>query len=202
RDLRAITLVDIDPEIIRLCRVNPTLRALNRGSLLDPRVRVVNQDAYKFLERDDALYDLIVVDLPDPNNEALGKLYTREFYGLAGRRLSADGLLVTQASSPYYARQAYWCVARTVAAAGLRTLPYRAYVPSFGEWGFVLAGRRQPRPERLRLKVNGRYLTPATVPDAFRFPPDEAMPSPLPRINTVFSPVLLRYYNQGWNSMR
>ena len=201
-DLRSIVLVDIDPEIVRLCREDPTLRALNDGALANSKVRVVNQDAYKFLEADSALYDLIVVDLPDPNNEALGKLYTREFYGLAARRLSADGVLVTQGSSPYYAREAFWCIARTVEAAGLRTLPYHAYVPSFGDWGFVLAGRRLPGPDRLRLKVSGRFLTPATAPGLFRFPTDEAMPEPPPKINTLFTPVLLGYYNRGWDAMR
>ncbi|MBI3946960.1 MAG: polyamine aminopropyltransferase [Armatimonadetes bacterium] len=201
-ELRAVVLVDIDPDIVRLCREDPTLRALNAGALEDPRVRVVNTDAYKFLEGDSGLYDLIVVDLPDPNNEALCKLYTREFYRLAARRLSRAGALVTQASSPYYAREAFWCVVGTVAAAGLNVLPYRAYVPSFGDWGFVVASRGPLSVEGLRLRHSGRFLTPDVARDAFRFPQDEARPDPPPAINTLFSPVLLRLYNRGWDNIR
>jgi spermidine synthase len=201
-ELQAITLVDIDPEIVRLCREEPTLSALNAGALQDRRVRVVNQDAYKFLETDSALYDLVVVDLPDPNNEALCKLYSRQFYELAAKRLAAGGALVTQASSPYYARAAYWCVVRTVEAAGLKVLPYHAYVPSFGDWGFVLSGHRLRPPDPLQIRVATRFLTPEIARDAFHFPPDEALPEPAPEVNTLFSPVLLGYYHRGWNSMR
>ena len=39
-----------------------------------------------------------------------------------------------------FARESYWCIAETLKQAGLKTYPYHVYVPSFGEWGFVLAG--------------------------------------------------------------
>ena len=86
-------------------------------------------------------FDFVVVDFPDPTNYSLGKLYTAAFYRLLSNHLSASGMLVVQSTSPLFARQSYWCIAETLKEAGLRTYPYHVYVPSFGEWGFVLAGR-------------------------------------------------------------
>src|SRR5690606_35107588 len=137
-------LVDLDPAITRLFANRAPLRQLNADALRDPRVTVHNEDAWRFLERSGERYDVIVIDLPDPNDAALGKLYTRTFYRLVAKHLAPDGVMVTQATSPYYATAAFWCIVRTVGAADLSSaggrlhpLPYHANVPSFGDWGFV-----------------------------------------------------------------
>lgn len=201
--LRRIDLVDLDPAMIALHRTQPELVALNHGSLLDGRVHVHNEDALKFLEITRDRYDFLIVDLPDPNSEALVKLYTREFYGLAGRRLRPNGALVVQASSPYFARQAYWCIARTVAAAGLATQHYHLDVPSFGDWGFVIGSPRSLPNPPWRVGVPTRYLSAELAPGMFRFGADEdgAIAGNVD-VNTVFNPVLLRYYEHGWGKDR
>ena len=86
-------------------------------------------------------FDAVVVDMPDPDAPATAKLYSQEFYGLAARVLAPGGRLVVQAGSPYFAPEAFWCIDETVAATGLRTATYHVDVPSFGDWGFVLAAR-------------------------------------------------------------
>jgi spermidine synthase len=201
--VRRITLVDIDPAMVELARRNPLLAALNRGALSDPRVRVVNADAYHFLSSNDERFSMVIVDLPDPNNESLAKLYTREMYRLASRALAADGVLVTQASSPYFAREAFWCIADTIAAAGLEARPYHVYVPSFGEWGFVAAGR----PGALRavpraIEVPCRFLSDEVARQAFTFARDEGRPPGSRAVNSLVTPVLLDLYNRGWDGIR
>jgi spermidine synthase len=104
---------------------------------------VVNADALQWLEENREYFDFIVIDFPDPANFALGKLYTSAFYRLLEKRLSAHGLLVVQSTSPLYARQSFWCVVTTLEAVGFKTAPYHALVPSFGEWGFIIAGRQE-----------------------------------------------------------
>ncbi len=171
--VRRVDLVDLDPEMTRLFSTSPMLVALNRGALSDPRVRVHNLDAQKFLERSAESWDVMIIDLPDPNNEGLAKLYSRSFYRLAAKHLSPGGLFVTQASSPFYATDAFWCVANTIAATTLSSaggrlyaLPYHADVPSFGEWGFVIGAPRPLIPARARLPrgLETRYLTAALLP--------------------------------------
>lgn len=203
-DVESVTLVDLDPVVTGLFRDNPLLADLNDHSLQDPRVEIVNQDAWKFLETAAGFYNVIIIDLPDPHSPALGKLYTRAFYSLAARVLARDGMLVTQATSPLYAREAFWCIHHTLAAtpgsleAGetLRTLPYHAYVPSFGAWGFVLAGHQQPRWDRLVVPAGLRFLDAGQLVGMRRFPADMAMADVA--VNTLQAQPLLGYYEAGW----
>jgi spermidine synthase len=217
--VRRITLVDIDPAMTRLGQSFPAIAALNRNALRDPRVRIVHDDAFKFLERDTGLYDVILTDLPDPNTDVLAKLYTVEFYRMAKRRLSAAGAFVTQATSPLFAREAFWCIAASLREAGLHTAPYHVYVPSFGDWGFVLASPTRWRPsfrvpteggwartqqklgphswtERLELKAPTRYLNAATLPSLFAWSRDTAE-VPVD-VSTLDRPVVLQYYVNDW----
>jgi spermidine synthase len=193
-----VTLVDLDPEMTRLFSTHPELTRLNLGALTDPRVHVVNQDAFVWLDETTDLYDFAVVDFPDPSNFSVGKLYTTAFYRTLGRHLPEHGRFVVQSTSPLFARQAFWCVVATVEASGFQTSPYHAYVPSFGEWGFVLGGRTAYRvpsalPDRMR------FLTVAILPELFTFPPDMArVPVEPNRLNTQ---VLVRYYEREWREL-
>lgn len=195
-DVAEVTVVDLDPEMTRLGRVHPLVRALNRDSLHDPRVRIVNQDAFVFLDRQDQLYDVVIADLPDPNSVSLARLYSREFYTLVGRRLARTGVFVTQATSPFFARAAFWCIRDTVQAAGFRVWPYHAYVPSFGDWGFVMAARIPLTPERVDITVPTRYLDRDALARMFVFERDVRARST--RVSTLDAPHVLSDYLAGW----
>jgi len=174
--LESVTLVDLDPKITRLFSEQPLLRRLNGDSLLSPKVRVINADAFQWLQQrlDDATaepFDAVIIDFPDPNNFSLGKLYTTSFYSLVERNLAASGYMVIQTTSPLIARKSYWTVVATLEAIGLQTAPYHAHIPSFGEWGFVIAGHRPYRlPETLPAGL--RFLSLPTLPLLFDFPLD------------------------------
>jgi spermidine synthase len=193
--VKSVTLVDLDPEMTSLARSHPLFRAQNHDALLDPRVTVVNDDAMLWLEKDRDLYDLVFVDFPDPNNFSLGKLYTTRFYALVKRRLDPRGAFAVQSTSPLFARKSFWIVEATIAASGFTTKPYHAAVPSFGEWGFVLAA---PRPFEVppRLPEGLRFLSPGTLASLFLFAPDLArVPSEVNRLNNQ---VLVRTYEREW----
>ncbi len=191
-----VTLVDLDPEMTRLFSTHPELVRLNARSLTNSRVRVVNADAFVWLEETRELFDFAVVDLPDPSNFSLGKLYTTAFYRELGRRVAPGGRFVVQSTSPLFARQSFWCIVRTLEDSGFETSPYHVYVPSFGEWGFVLAGREAFTPPTA-LPDDLRYLTAEAVPSLFDFPRDMArVPVETNRLNTQ---VLVRYYEHEWD---
>ncbi len=200
--VREIVLVDLDPEMTRLARERRELVALNGGALSDPRVRVVNEDARLFAERDTSFYDVILADLPDPHSPVLARLYSTSFYALLARRLTARGALATHATSPFFAPQAFWCVEATLAAATeppLQTWPYHANVPSFGEWGWILASRAPLAPATLRPSVPTRFLNAATLVGMFAFPEDMQRPDGV-EVNRMDQPVLSEYYNRGWST--
>jgi spermidine synthase len=198
RHVQHVTLVDLDPEMTRLFSSHADLRRLNADALRDPRVRVVNDDAFTWLSGTDATFDFAVVDFPDPSNFSLGKLYTTTFYRLLSERLTADATFVVQSTSPLFARHAYWCIVTTIEHAGMVTAPYHVYVPSFGEWGFVLAGRRPP-PRPRQLPDGLRFLTLGTVDDIFAFPRDMARVPVEP--NRLHTQALVRYYEREWNAI-
>lgn len=203
--VESVTLVDLDPAMTRLFREHPKLSALNDGALDDPRVTIVNQDAFEFLKADQMIYNVILIDLPDPKTPGLSKLYSLAFYTSAARRLARDGVLATQATSPVYAREAFWSIFQTLEAtadpyregATLSVVPYHAYVPSFGDWGFVAASPTRLDWSSIRLSAGLRFLNDDLLPGLTAFPPDIAR---LPvEINTLQDHPLLRYYEQGWS---
>jgi spermidine synthase len=210
--ITAVDLVDLDPEMTRLFRDTPVLAELNGDALGDPRVAVHNADAMRWLEdrrsggASGALepWDVIIIDLPDPNNLSLGKLYTRAFYRLVRTALAPDGVAVVQSTSPYLSPHAFWCVIATLDASDLYPLPYHAHVPSFGDWGFALIARAPieppqalsrelPEPEALR------FLAADVIPSLFVFPADQ---QPLDvEINRLDTQRLVRYYDQDLRSL-
>ncbi|NKS66348.1 polyamine aminopropyltransferase [Rhodococcus hoagii] len=167
-----IVQVELDPAVLELA--NTKLRDLNGGALEDDRVDVVTADAFRWLrERGGDGFDAVIVDLPDPDTPTLGRLYSTEFYGLVGAALNPGGLMVVQSGSPYSTPDAYWRTVSTVASVGLGVTPYHAYVPSFGDWGYVLA-QAGPAPT-LALSPSApprRFLDDATLAAAAVFPPD------------------------------
>jgi spermidine synthase len=190
-----VTLVDLDPEMTTLFRTSPPLRKLNADAFHSPRVRVVNADAARWLETAEGLFDFVVVDFPDPTSFAVGKLYTVPFYRLLQRRLAPHGRIVVQSTSPYYGRKAFWTVVATLEAAGLKVSPYHALVPSFGEWGFILAGFDDYRIPA-RLPVPTRFLDAAGLPCLFAFPPDMARVAAEP--NRLNAQNLVRTFEDEW----
>jgi spermidine synthase len=199
-----VLLVDLDPGMTELGRTRRDFVRLNEGSLASPKVTIANADAMQTLRKDDAFYDVILVDLPDPDSEVLAKLYSTAFYALAEKRLALHGVLVTQATSPFYSREAFWSIVRTLQAAvpaelpgALRVIPYHESVPSFGEWGFVLASHDELDPKSLAPRVPTRYLTAGTLQAMFVFGKDMTAPADV-RINRLDDPVLFRYHRDGW----
>jgi spermidine synthase len=191
----SVTLIDLDGAMTKLFSETPLLTELNRDAFHSPKVRVFNEDAMAWLDTHEDSFDFIVVDFPDPSNYSLGKLYTSAFYRLLEHHLAPQGLAVIQATSPLYARQSFWCVVTTLESVGLTATPYHALVPSFGEWGFIIAGRSVYRPPE-RYTVETRFLSPQTTPALFEFPKDMARVDAEP--NRLNNQVLVRYFEQEW----
>ena len=196
--VESITLVELDPAMTREFSSQAALVKLNDGALLSPKVRVVNADAFKWLEQQTDVFDVIIVDFPDPTNFSIGKLYTNSFYALLDRQLAASGYAVIQTTSPLVARKSYWTVVNTLESVGLRAAPYHANVPSFGEWGFVVASRRpfSPVSQLSQLPAGLRFLNAQTLPLLFEFPVDMARVSA--PINRLSNQELVHSYEQEW----
>jgi spermidine synthase len=175
------------------------LRDLNGDALASPKLKVVNADALQWLEQSRETFDFVVADFPDPSNHGLGKLYSTAFYRLLKQHVAETGLIVVQATSPLYARESFWTVVATLEAAGWQTAPYHALVPSFVEWGFILAGRRDYRPPAT-VPVATRFVTPDALPELFHFPADMARVPAEP--NRLDNQNLVRVFEREWGRVQ
>jgi spermidine synthase len=197
--VESITLVELDPNMTRLFSQNETLRALNDGALASPKLKIVNADAFKWLQETQETFDVVIVDFPDPTNFSIGKLYTDSFYSLLDQRLAASGYAVVQTTSPLVARKSFWTVVATMESVGLTAHPYHAHVPSFGEWGFVIAARR-PLRKAQSLPEGLKFLTLPMVEQLHEFPRDMArLPA---EVNRLSNQVLVTTYEQEWGKVQ
>ncbi len=193
-----VTLVELDPQMTRLFTDDARLSALNGAALASPKLRIVNTDAYGWLENCTDSFDIVIIDFPDPTNFALGKLYTTSFYERVDQVLAAGGWMVVQTTSPLVARKSYWTVVATLEAVGLSTTPLHVHVPSFGEWGFVIAGRRPWLPPTT-LPAGLRFLTLEGLPALRQFPPDMArVPA---QANRLSNQALVSTFEEEWGQV-
>jgi spermidine synthase len=193
-----VMLVELDPQMTTLFSTRPLLAALNGGALASPKLRTVNADAFTWLEapaNQGEVFDVVVVDFPDPTNFALGKLYTTSFYQRLDQHLAAGGFAVVQTTSPLLARRSFWTVAATLEAVGFTTTPYHAHVPSFGEWGFIIASRRPFRAATV-LPQGLRFISVEGLPALLQFPPDMARVPAEP--NRLSNQALVHVFEEEW----
>ncbi len=198
--VESVTLVDLDPAMTGLSKTLPALAELNKHSFEDARVSVINADAYVWLDNNNSEpYDVAVVDFPDPNNFALGKLYTTRFYNLLKSKLKPNAAVVIQTTSPLIARKSFWCIIKTVEAAGFSVKPYQTAVPSFGIWGYALA-KLAPfdAPKTIPENLNLKFLNDKTLASMFEFSADTSLPKEEIEINRLDNQALVRYYESEW----
>ena len=197
-ELKSIDVVDLDPAVTALASSQPHLVKLNNHAMSNDRVSVINEDAWQWLSKEGDLYDLIVIDLPDPESEDVAKLYSVAFYQRIARRLSVGGVMITQATSPWFARRAFWSIGNTLEAVFDYVQPATVYVPSFGLWGFFVASQHN-LDKPFKAVLTGRYVNENTLRDAMRLPAD--LPRLEAEINRNHSLPIIDYYREGWNTL-
>jgi spermidine synthase len=138
RQVKRITLVELDQKMIELANEHPVFKRLNEGALGDPRVEVVIADAFSYIRNSSKTYDAIYIDFPYHSNYDLSKLYSYEFYAFVHKRLKKGAYAVFDAPGMYFALEARskqvwidsqgdWAVYyNTLSAAG-----FKAIVPYF-----------------------------------------------------------------------
>lgn len=202
-----ITLVDIDSVITNIGKNNEILKALNKGSMLDRKLSIVNEDAFTFLENGSAFYDVIIIDLPDPKSIELSRLYSEEFYSLCKNSLRAKGYLVTQAGSPYFATNAYLCINKTMQTTGFSTLKLHNQIVTMGEWGWILGAKEHISEEDLKERlllityknVETQWINNEANKLMISFGKNFYVGHEKDSIvvNTILNPVLMQYYRKG-----
>ncbi|HZY81952.1 MAG TPA: polyamine aminopropyltransferase [Cyclobacteriaceae bacterium] len=197
--IKTVDLVDLDRDMTDLFTRNEGLLKLNASSLQSPKVSVHNEDAFQWIRRKEGTFDFAAVDFPDPANYSLGKLYTVSFYRELHKVMKDDGMVVVQATSPYVAKESFWIINESIRQAGFKTMPYHCHVPSFGEWGFILAVKTNSLnlPDELTNLPGGlRFIEKDSWPVLANFSPDmKVTKSPY---NTLNNQVLVNTFDREW----
>ncbi len=199
-EVEKINIVDIDPQIFEIATTNPHLKATNKNALNHKKVNPIAMDAMVYLKECEELFDVIIADLPDPTNDNLARLYSQEFFKLAKSKLSPNGIFVTQATSVYHTNEAFWCINETIKSAGFKNvIPYHAYVPSFGDWGFIMASNQAINTNKINFNnLELRFLEEEKVQNLFSFEKD-IIKTDMP-FSTLDNPKLLELYLKGWQT--
>jgi spermidine synthase len=195
-EVKKIYLVDLDHAVTDLFKTHPALNLLNNLSLSDPRVEIKNEDAFIWAINQKKKFNAIIIDFPDPSNYSLGKLYSSSFYKHIYTILNPDGCIVIQSTSPFYAPNSFWCVNTTLKATHFKTIPYHTYIPSFGEWGYIIAYKNEfeqtsPYPKELKF-INEQLFAQMTL-----FPPDMADRNTA--VNKLNNQALVHYFDEEWS---
>jgi spermidine synthase len=193
-----ITLVDLDAAMTNLFKTQKVLTGLNENALQNSKVSIINADAFTWLRNNRAIFDAIVIDFPDPSSFSIGKLYSTTFYGLLKKSLATDGIAVVQSTSPFAAPRSFWCVNKTLQSAGLQTIAYHNYVPSFGEWGYILAMHTKPQSPFAALPGGLHFLNVHTLQQMLVFPEDMKAHQPV-AANRLNNQVLVDYFEEEWD---
>jgi spermidine synthase len=196
--VKSIKIVDLDPDMTDFGANNPVFKSLNEYAYHSDLVEVINQDAFIYLENDTNFYDVIIIDFPDPRSIELGRLYTKELYHFCYNKLSRNGLIVTQATSPYFQTKAFRCIEKTIASVGFNTLPIHNHVQSFGEWGWII-GSKYLNSEDLKKQLQNseipnirtRWLNQESLTMMTLFGKDISNSKDV-EVNTIHNPVLFK----------
>ncbi len=199
-----VTLVDLDTEMTKLGKENPIFTRLNDSSLHSPKINIINQDAYKFMDETMGFYDVMIVDFPDPRTIEIGRLYSVEFFVMCYRHLRPNGAIIVQSGSPYFGPEAFYCIKKTLQTAGFNVVPLHNHVLTFGEWGFQLASKSLNTDQilqRLRhqkIPIPTRWLTVDALDMITRFgKPISQTDTAAILPNKIHLPTLHNYYNKG-----
>lgn len=217
KSINEIDIVPYDTTLLWVCRSFHPLIKMNRNSFDDNRVRILNvpvltyitgQNEMKSVEMDShhdykKKFDLIAADLPDPRDLEKNQFYTLDFYNYLKKLLNPQGIMITQAGSPYFATKAFLSIEETIRSSGFHILPIHNQILTLGEWSWIIASMNR---SGLELKedlmhadfseIKTRWLNKEALLLLTSFGKDYIKTDSI-EINTLENPVVYKYYLEG-----
>jgi len=134
--MEEMTLVEIDAEVIEVARSH--LGNIHHGAFDDPRVKVHNEDGTAFVAETSQKFDLVLLDLTDPETLA-GPLYTKAFFTHCQRILAPGGAMSLHLGPPFHEPERVRGLAAELASVFAQVHCYGLHVPLYGSyWAFAV----------------------------------------------------------------
>ena len=173
------TMVDIDPELVQLCREH--IPEIGRGGFDDPRATVVAGDGFEFVKSVAEEFDVIICDTTDPLGGPGDVLYSQPFFEACRSKLRNGGVLVIQSGVPHHERGRIRKLRKALGSVFRDMTVYTASVPSY--FGGVMTigwGCDDPNIRRVPLadieqrfedsRIDTKYYTPDIHLSSFALP--------------------------------
>lgn len=200
KEVEKITLVDLDEKMTKMFTQNPILNGFNQKSFSNPKVTIFNQDAFMWVKSSKEMFDVVIIDFPDPSSYSLGKLYSQKFYQYLKKVCHDQTVIVVQTTSPYFAPKSFWCINKTVELAFENTDAFHVYVPSFGEWGFTIASMNDKvNFEKSKRQLDGLRFYQHDFSKLNYFPQDMKVKDV--EVNRLDNQILVRYFDEEWGKL-
>ncbi|HLS52235.1 MAG TPA: polyamine aminopropyltransferase [Burkholderiaceae bacterium] len=135
--LESVTLVDLDEQVIEVSRKH--LQNINKGAFDDARVTVKVGDGAEFVATTEQRFDLVFLDLTDPETPA-GPLYTPEFFKKCQKVLAPGGAIVLHLGAPFYEPKQVSQLAASLNGVFTHVSAYGLHIPLYGAyWALAVA---------------------------------------------------------------
>ena len=203
KEVDHVDVISYDTLLRKLGQNEKYFTMMNKDAYQDKKVKILHEDLIEYVSDSDKKYDAIFIDLPDPRSIETNQYYTFEFYQQISEILYPDGLMITQAGSPYFATQAYFCIGQTIEESGFSTLPIHNQILTLGEWGWYICS------QNLQAEVMKKRLIKDKLPEIetswFNQEAAKLVASfgksfsdtLNPGINTLDNPLVYQYYLKG-----
>ena len=206
-----IDLVELDPSLIGMAREFFPSGFAPLAS--DPRVHLHTADGRAYLRSARASFDVILVNVPDPQTAQLNRFYTAEFFRSAREHLAAGGVLALQLSSSEEAvspnlAEFLRCIHRTlrevfpsvVAIPGETLHLFAATRPDvLTDDPQVLVARLLER--NLKTQYVSEYFIPyRMMPDRMAEVRDQLQPTATTPVNRDFAPIAYYFNTVLWSA--
>lgn len=159
KEIQKVTHVEIDRDVITAAQTYLPEICYNKD---DPRVELIIGDGIKHVKESQSVYDMIIIDAPDPVGHAEG-LFSAEFYQNVYNALTDDGLFVAQMESPFFDKDLINRVMKDIRAVYPIERLFLGNVPTYpgGLWAFAMGSKRHDPikvdPDCIKEEIVTRY---------------------------------------------
>jgi len=127
--VKRIVMAELDAAVIDVARTY--LGEIHRGALNDPRLEIRIGDGFEYVRNATEKFDLIVLDLTDPDTPAF-HLYSEEFFRLCRERLNPGGMMTLHLGTPVYAPETVRKNAASLRKVFKQVHPLALFIPLYG----------------------------------------------------------------------
>jgi spermidine synthase len=201
-DAQKITIVDLDKQWTDFSSTDALMTSVNNKALTDPRVEIINADAFQWVRKSKLKYDVIMVDFPEGLDTALARSYSKEFILDLSKILSDSGIVSFETET--FLDKSFWSVVKTIKKNGFHVLIHHTVHPESESNGLILMSK-------LDIDINRLYSFDSQFtfirPEFFiskkeieELNQSEFIQRQIKDIdeNSFFKPTFLKYYKSQW----